>query len=597
MELPQRKVEDRFLPPGRYRSLQQSLRSKTQLAQVRSLVISAFDLRTRMLPFVYIDRYLPPCGPRSIAGALCDAGLPRTRLVYQLWNPNVQPSRARIDDAGLDMLLVSAVRIQSEPAYRLIEDAWSLGKERPLIIAGGPKACYQPFDYFGLGPDAQTSADVVVTGEEPVLLELLTVLADFGAGQGTMLAAFNRAREAGALSEIPGLVYAEDGRQDGKHLVNTGPQRLMRDLDDLPMPSLGFRTLEAPHRRVSLAAQPMELYGASPRRMVASLLITRGCKFNCHYCSIPSYNQHSFRYKSPQRVLEEFIDCRRHLNTYYVYGADDNFFNHRKYTQEVLQMLASAQIDGRPLGRRMRFRTESTVIDLYKNRDLLPLARDAGLACIWLGVEDLAARLVDKGQDSGITEVLFSDLLANKIRPMAMLMCYEGQPLHSPGKLIGLADQVRFLFSAGASGMQITIANPALGSRWADEAFRMGQVFESLGSSKVVDANYDGNHAVSSERPDPWRQQVNLLRGYAAFYNPLNFLRTMSSSKEPLGRRRMEQQIWGMVALLRTAWKLAGYIWRLWRGPIRRFTGWPSKYCRPGSPYPELVEPPPIKRQ
>ncbi len=87
MELPHRKIEDRFLPAGRYRSLEKTLRSKGQLAEVRSLVVSAFDRRTRMLPFIYIDWYLVPCGPRSVAAALYDAGLHKTRLVYQLWNP------------------------------------------------------------------------------------------------------------------------------------------------------------------------------------------------------------------------------------------------------------------------------------------------------------------------------------------------------------------------------------------------------------------------------------------------------------------------------------------------------------------------------
>ena len=185
MELPQRKKEDRFLPPGTYRSLEQSLRSKSQLAQVRALVVSAFDLRTRLLPFAHIAWYMVPCGPRSIAAALYDAGLKKTRLVYQHWNPRFKPSLAMIDGAKADMLLVSSKQVHSEPSYRLVEDAWIAGKDRPLIIAGGPKACYEPFDYFALGSDGQIGADVVVTGEEAVLLELLNVLADFGAGHGT----------------------------------------------------------------------------------------------------------------------------------------------------------------------------------------------------------------------------------------------------------------------------------------------------------------------------------------------------------------------------------------------------------------------------
>ena len=55
----------------------------------------------------------------------------------------------------------------------MIRDAWQLGDERPLILAGGPKAIFEPWDLFGLSPDGTEGADVVVTGEEFVILEFL----------------------------------------------------------------------------------------------------------------------------------------------------------------------------------------------------------------------------------------------------------------------------------------------------------------------------------------------------------------------------------------------------------------------------------------
>jgi len=542
-----------------------------------------------MFPFVVYDRYMVPCGPRSIAGALYDAGMQNVRLVYQLWNPKVRPSCAKIGGAGIDMLLVSSMQVHSAPSYRLIEDAWTMGKERPLIIAGGPKACYEPFDYFGLGANGEIGADVVVTGEEPVLLELLTVLADYGAGQGTMLEAFNRARQAEALREIPGLVYALDGRHDGKNLINTGPQRLLRDMDDLPMPTAGFRTIERPHGRTGLEKKAMGLENACRGRMIATLLVTRGCRFNCHYCPIPAYNQRSFRHKSPERVVEEFIDCHRHMNTRYFFGADDNFLNNREFARELLELMATRRIDGQPFHRRIRFHTEATIIDLYKNRDLLPLARDAGVAGFWIGVEDLSAKLVNKGQAPDMTKTLFAELNANEIAPMAMLMYHEDQPLYSPGRLTGLINQAHFLFKAGAVGLQCTVVMPALGTKWTDEVVTAGLLYESVGKRKIEDAQCDGNHVVAAKRSDPWRMQLNLLRGYAAFYNPSNLLRVLSARQEPLRQNRIDQQLWGMAALARTAWRLKGYIWRLWRGPIRRLDDWPPKFRRPGSPYPDLI--------
>jgi hypothetical protein len=589
MELPQRHPTDIFLPPGQYQHWQQVLSSNQKLADVRSLVISAFDLRTRMHPFIHYDWFLVPCGPRSVAGALYAANMRKTRLVFQLWNPNIRPSRSLIEDGPPDQLLISSLQIHSASSYRLIEDAWSMGAHRPLIIAGGPKACYEPFDFFGIGPRGGIGADVVVTGEESVLLELMTVLSDFKASRGSMLSAFQLARDAGALHKIPGLVFALDGRQDGQNLFNTGIQRLLRNLDELPLPSDGFRTLEPPHRRQTLAANPMPLNKACRPPMVATILITRGCKFHCPYCPIPAYNQRTLRHKSPQRIIEELIDCRRHMNTRTFFGADDNFFNDRKVAQNILQAIDGATWAGKRLGRQIRLMTESTVIDAYKNRDLLPLARRAGMSNLWMGVEDLAARLVNKGQTPGLTEALFDEMLNNKIAPRVMLMHHDAQPLHDRRNLAGLLDQVRFLFDAGAVGLQCTVASPALGSRWANEVFTAGKLYERIGGRSVVDSDFDGNHVVSSTRSDPWRIQFNLLRAYAAFYNPTNFVRILLARHKPLGEKRIFEQLHGIIALVHTIWRLKGHLWRLWRGPIECMQGWPERFRRTGTPYPGLM--------
>ncbi len=78
---------------------------------------------------------------------------------------------------------------------------------------------------------------MVVTGEEFVLLELLDRLLEFKAQRESWRLAFARARSEGALEGIPGLVYRRDeGEGPIRELMNTGVQRLVRDLDELPYP-------------------------------------------------------------------------------------------------------------------------------------------------------------------------------------------------------------------------------------------------------------------------------------------------------------------------------------------------------------------------
>ena len=62
----------------------------------------------------------------------------------------------------------------------------------------------------------------------------------------------------------------------------------------------------------------------------------------------------------------------------YFFGADDNFFNTKARTLDIVEKLASAQFDGKPLGRRARWYTEVTVHDTLQMKDHLKLVHKSG---------------------------------------------------------------------------------------------------------------------------------------------------------------------------------------------------------------------------
>src|SRR5438067_5553958 len=173
MELLSRAKNDRYTRPGHYQELEKCLRSNPDTAKIPILVAYAFDYRTRLGPFLFADTRLLTAGPRAVASALHEAGFTKTRIVLLQWNRNFKASEARLDGAVPHLLLVSSMQIHSASAYEMIVDAHKLGEARPFILAGGAKAIYEPRDFFGLGPDGQCSADVAVTGEEFVILQLL----------------------------------------------------------------------------------------------------------------------------------------------------------------------------------------------------------------------------------------------------------------------------------------------------------------------------------------------------------------------------------------------------------------------------------------
>ena len=165
-----------YTRPGEYTTLESRVRSQLHGADIPTLFVYAFDYRTRLGPFVFIDKQLIPGSAQAIPAALDAVGLHNLRVVLQQWCPNVKPSQARLGGIPPQLLLISCMQIHSRSAYRLIEDAWQLGDQRPLIVVGGPKAIFEPWDLLSLPGKRRVGADVAVTGEEYVLLKLLDMI-------------------------------------------------------------------------------------------------------------------------------------------------------------------------------------------------------------------------------------------------------------------------------------------------------------------------------------------------------------------------------------------------------------------------------------
>ena len=90
------------------------------------------------MPFRWLDKRVVPCGVRTVAGCLLEAGFDQTRIVLQQWTPNFRPSETVRSGRKIDILLVSSMGLHAEQAYRIVRDAHALGEDRPLILIGGP---------------------------------------------------------------------------------------------------------------------------------------------------------------------------------------------------------------------------------------------------------------------------------------------------------------------------------------------------------------------------------------------------------------------------------------------------------------------------
>ena len=533
MELPRRARGDELLKPGELTALRQRLRRVAPRHDLATVIACAFDHRTRMLPFIYADTRMAPAGVRAIGSAMVDSGFDKTRIVLQQWNRNFRPSQMRLDGRVPDLFMVSSMGLHSGRCMEMIRDARRIDPaHRPLDhrrrpargVPAGPVVQRRP-----RRPDPARRGRHrrgVRPAQPPRSAAGRCAAPASRCGRPSPAPAI-----AAPSTRIPGLVYARGGgrrRRRGRdddgvpeELVDTGVQRLLGDLDELPDSVLGYRLLEPPSRRATLGPAALEAGRVRKLSPISSIVLTFGCKFACPYCPIPAYNQRQHRVKSSGRMAEEMYRLNKEYGLRYFFGADDNFFNNKARTLDIVQTLARAEFDGVALRRKVRWHTEVTVHDTLQMKDHLPLVHDSGCRALWLGVEDMTATLVNKGQSVGKTQEAFGLLRDAGICPMPMMMHHDSQPLYSRKGHYGLLNQIKLLRKAGAVSLQVLMMTPSAGTKLYEQTFTGGQVFQSVGGRQVLPHMYDGNYVVASSHKRPWRKQLNILIGYASFYNPI----------------------------------------------------------------------------
>jgi anaerobic magnesium-protoporphyrin IX monomethyl ester cyclase len=232
------------------------------------------------------------------------------------------------------------------PLYRKACDIMDLVKRMDSgikTLIGGPHPTSLPVE---TAMDCK-SADFVVVGEaEETIVELLRHI---GSGNG--------------MSTLRGIVYRKNGKP-----IATPRRPLIKDLDSIPFP--------ARH----LIKQKEYLWSVPGRGImpVSSMMTTRGCPFQCVFCSQRVIFGETVRYRSNGNVMEEIREVYHKHGIKHLIFDDDTLGINRERTMEFCDMLIEEKMDMTWEGM-----TRVNVV----SRELLKKMHDAGLNRLSYGVE------------------------------------------------------------------------------------------------------------------------------------------------------------------------------------------------------------------
>ncbi len=285
-----------------------------------------------------------------------------------------------------------------------------------FVLAGGPDSSSRPEAYLA------GDFDAVATGEgETALVDLLGARA-----QGE------------SLFGLPGIAFRHQGK-----VVRGPPRPFLPDLDTLPLPAWDLIDLEEYLSRWERST--------GSRRM--AVVTSRGCPFDCSWCSKPTFGR-SFRQRSVRSVVEELGALRELYGVNYVRICDDVFGIQRRWTEEFLDALLD-----RHWG--LQFECLSRA-DLLRP-EWLPRLKAAGLRRVFLGVESGSQAMLDlmnRGTTLGQVERASAALRTHGIGQYWFLMLgYPGETLED------LDATVRLFRRFAPEEYSVSVAVPLPGTR------------------------------------------------------------------------------------------------------------------------------------
>ncbi|HPM42869.1 MAG TPA: cobalamin-dependent protein [Candidatus Omnitrophota bacterium] len=252
-------------------------------------------------------------------------------------------SAFRPDIIGIGNLF-SIQRFSMHSMAKVIKDF----DRRIPVVVGGPHVSAVPELVM-----SDTNIDYSIIGEgEHALRELVEALSDDK-----------------PLDSISGLAYRQ-----GDSLKINRTRKFVGNLDELPFPAWHLFKMD------KYINQKVSQGGDVRRHPVMTMLSSRGCPFNCLFCSGRDTWGTSLRVRSPENVIKEIMLLREKFGIRELIIVDDNFNFDVKRLNTILDFLIKKKMD-------LILQTPSGLFIQKLSCDILRKMKAAGFYRIFLPIE------------------------------------------------------------------------------------------------------------------------------------------------------------------------------------------------------------------
>lgn len=360
---------------------------------------------------------------------------------------------------GADLVGISAITPNAPGAYGIIkrikdEDAGI------TVVMGGPHATFMPDEAL------ENGADFVVRGEgEWTFLEL--------AGQ--------LSRGELEPASIKSLSFMKNGAP-----VHNEKGASVQELSMLPWPDISL----------------IQNFG---KARVVPIMTSRGCPYDCKFCSVTSMFGRRYRFRDTEDVIEELRGLYEKYPKCVFFFYDDNFTANPARTRELVSRMKEEGITPRW--------TAQARVDVVNDAELVKLMSETGCEFLYLGMESINPETLREYRKSQTIEDIEKSVgiihkCGIKVHGMFVLGSDEDD-------METIKETVRFSKKTGIDTVQYCILTPYPGTEVYEEMSEQGRIF-------VEDwSKYSGHHVVYYPKNMPafQLQKAATFRAMRKFYS------------------------------------------------------------------------------
>ena len=296
----------------------------------------------------------PPAWVAYLTGSLREAGFDDIHFVDAMTNDlSDEEVAARIEAIRPDAIGVTAITPSIYKAEEILKIAEQKAPQAVRILGG----IHATFMYKQVLSEAPW-VDVIVRGEgEEIVTELMLAIED--------------GRWPDDRYRIKGLAF-----RDGDQIVATEAAPTVKNLEGI---------------KPDWSILEWEKYIYIPlNTRVAIPNMARGCPFTCSFCSQWKFWR-DYRVREPKAVVDEIEDLvENHGVGFFILADEEPTINRKKFVEFCQELI------DRDLPRRVQWGINTRVTDIYRDRELLPFYREAGLVHVSLGTEAAAQMKLDQ---------------------------------------------------------------------------------------------------------------------------------------------------------------------------------------------------------